>query len=141
MLNQKPTGWLVILGDDNDQAEPGVTLTARTGALQDKDGLGELSFQWKRDGTAIDGATDETYTVVDEDLGSNISFTVSYIDGAGHHEVVDSRDEVGVPFPGGFYERLYLKHIGAIDPKGLAWWRTRSEAWFVAAAKRDGTLK
>lgn len=137
-MNHKPTGWLVILGDTHDEAKPGVTLTARTGALRDKDGLGKLSFQWKRDDQAIPGATDETYTVTDEDLGSNISFTVSYIDGAGNHEVVDSRDKAAVPLPGGYWEKLYLKYHGKIDPVGLAWWREAGEIMFVRGIKARG---
>lgn len=43
--------------------------------------------------------------------------------------------------PSGFFERLYMRHIGKIDPVGLAWWETHSEQWFVEAAEKDGSLK
>lgn len=43
--------------------------------------------------------------------------------------------------PAGFFEKLYLRHIGKIHPVGLAWWETQAEKWFVEAAERDGSLK
>ena len=49
-------------------------LTADTSTLADEDGLGTLSYQWSRDGSPIDGATDTRMLV-------QITLQVSYTDG------------------------------------------------------------
>uniref|UniRef100_UPI002FC9DBF7 beta strand repeat-containing protein n=1 Tax=Hydrogenophaga sp. TaxID=1904254 RepID=UPI002FC9DBF7 len=61
-------------------------LTAVASGMSDGDGLGEFSYQWLRDGTAISGATNATYQLGDADAGRSISVRVSYQDGAGNTE-------------------------------------------------------
>ncbi|MBI1195981.1 MAG: hypothetical protein GC138_09050 [Gammaproteobacteria bacterium] len=68
----------------------GQTLTADAGGMSDPDGLGVFSYQWKRDGSAISGATSSTYTLALADVGAAISATVSFTDGGGTLESVTS---------------------------------------------------
>ncbi len=84
--NTPPTGMVVITGS----AVQGQTLTADTSTLADADGLGTFSYQWKRNGAAIAGATASTYTLVQADVGSTITVTVSYTDGGGTAESLTS---------------------------------------------------
>ena len=62
----------------------GQTLTAVTTNLS---GNGALTYQWNRDGTAISGATNSTYTVVSADIGKNITVRVTR---AGYSGYIDS---------------------------------------------------
>ncbi|KZR79885.1 LVIVD repeat [Synechococcus sp. MIT S9504] len=90
-VNDLPTGSVTISGTPTQ----GQTLTAAN-TLADADGLGTISNQWKRAGTAISGATSANYTLVQADVGSAISVTTSYTDGAGTVESVDSDDTSAV---------------------------------------------
>jgi Ca2+-binding RTX toxin-like protein len=64
----------------------GQTLTATLGS--DPDGAGTApTFQWLRNGVAIDGAIGATYTLTAADVGSTISVEASYIDGQGFDSV------------------------------------------------------
>ncbi|MFO6424100.1 choice-of-anchor U domain-containing protein [Motilimonas sp. KMU-193] len=74
--NDAPTGTVTISGT----ATQGQTLTANN-TLADADGLGALSYQWKRGGANISGATSSTYTLTQDDVGETIAVTVSYTDG------------------------------------------------------------
>jgi hypothetical protein len=64
------TGTVSITGN----VQVGQTLTANTANL---DGSGTISYQWKRAGTAISGATNSTYTVQSADVDNTISVTVT----------------------------------------------------------------
>jgi uncharacterized protein (TIGR02145 family) len=57
----------------------GETLTAQTASLTSTPSvtLGTLSYQWKRNGTDINGATAQTYTLVQVDITATITVTVS----------------------------------------------------------------
>ena len=68
-------------GSDNDSG---------TSALSDADGLGAFSFQWLRNGVAVAGATASSYTLGDLDVGSVMRVQVSWVDGQGTTESVDS---------------------------------------------------
>ena len=85
-VNDDPTGAVTITGTPTQ----GQTLTAVTTTIRDVDGLGTFSYQWKRAGTDISGATSSTYTLVQDDVDSAISVTVSYTDGEGTAESLDS---------------------------------------------------
>ena len=86
-------------------AQVGQTLTAGFGTIADTNGLPSGSFptgytfQWLRGGTTISGATAQTYTLVDADIGSGISVTVSFRDGAGNDESLTSAATAAVAAP------------------------------------------
>ncbi len=85
-INDAPAGGVSLGGV---AAEDGV-LTADASALSDLDGLGELSYQWLRDGEAIEGATDASLALTQEDAGDRFEAVVSYTDGFGASEAVSS---------------------------------------------------
>lgn len=81
--NRPATGQPTITGS----TARGNTLTAGMGDIADEDGLpdsfpGDYTFQWLRGGTAINGATNQTYTTALADVGERISVRVSFLDGA-----------------------------------------------------------
>ncbi|HYD75388.1 choice-of-anchor U domain-containing protein [Ramlibacter sp.] len=95
----------LVLGDGTitqnapAQGQPVITGTATedqvlsvdTSGISDGDGLGTgFSYQWLRDGTEIDGATDVTYQLGDADAGRSISVRVAWQDGAGNAESLTS---------------------------------------------------
>ncbi|MDC0012463.1 cadherin repeat domain-containing protein [Octadecabacter sp.] len=86
--NDLPTGSITIVGTASQENE----LTVKVDALEDQDGLGALSYQWLRDGSNISGATSTAYTLVEADVGKNISVRVTYTDGYGASETVTSSE-------------------------------------------------
>ena len=86
--NDVATGAPTVTGTLSQNRE----LTVDTSSIVDADGLGEFSYQWNRDGVAIEGATAETYTLDELDIGANISVTVSFTDGFGAPESVVSAE-------------------------------------------------
>ncbi len=80
--NDAPAGTPGIKGTPTEDQ----TLTADTSGISDEDGLGTFSYQWLRDGVSISGATASTYTLVDADVGAQISVQVTYTDGGGNAE-------------------------------------------------------
>ncbi|MBX9608423.1 MAG: hypothetical protein K2Y51_19550, partial [Gammaproteobacteria bacterium] len=91
-VNDAPQGGVSILssGANVFSAVENDTLSVDTSGLSDADGLGPLSYQWTRDGVAINGATSATYLLKDIDVGSEIRVRVSYVDAAGTPESVTS---------------------------------------------------
>ena len=83
--NDPATGTLTIAGS----AWLFERLTVQS-TLVDADGLGTLSFQWLRDGSAIVGASSATYALVAADVGTAITVRASYTDGGGTAERVTS---------------------------------------------------
>ncbi|MCP5143388.1 MAG: hypothetical protein H6978_01035 [Gammaproteobacteria bacterium] len=81
-VNDTPIGLPVITGTATEDQ----TLTADTSGIADVDGLGSFSYQWFRDGTAINGATASTFVLGDADVGTTITVQVSYQDGQGFNE-------------------------------------------------------
>jgi hypothetical protein len=53
-------------------------------------------YQWRRNGTAISGSTDSTYTVVSADVGTTISCTVAAINAAGTSGAVGTAESLAV---------------------------------------------
>ncbi|MGH8670906.1 MAG: beta strand repeat-containing protein, partial [Burkholderiales bacterium] len=81
-VNDPPVGVPTITGTvQEDQI-----LTADTSGISDADGLGAFSYQWLRNGAAIGGATSNTYTLGDADVGTQISVQVGYTDAQGTAE-------------------------------------------------------
>ncbi|MDO6523956.1 hypothetical protein Q4578_20375 [Shimia thalassica] len=81
-----PSGEMLIEGNPLQ----GQTLTANTTDLADENGLGTFRYQWLRDGNEIEGASNQTYELVQDDVNSEISVRVTYIDGIGVEESVTS---------------------------------------------------
>ncbi len=79
------TGAVTIAGT----AKTGQTLTA-SNTLADVDGLGAISYQWAKDGTAVSGATNSTLVLADADVGSTFTVTASYTDDDGTAESATS---------------------------------------------------
>ena len=50
------------------------------GTLTDEDGTNDIRYQWFADDSAIDGATNNTYTLKTEDIGKVITVQVTYND-------------------------------------------------------------
>ena len=77
--NNTPLGSVTIDGD----AIQGSTLLANTSTVDDYDGLGTLSYQWFANGESIVGATQDTFTLTQSEVGKEITVNVSYTDGYG----------------------------------------------------------
>ena len=90
--NDVPTGAPVITGTFSQDR----VLSVDISSIADADGLGDFSYQWNRDGAAIEGATAATYTLSEADVGANISITVSYTDGYGAAESVVSAETADI---------------------------------------------
>jgi CSLREA domain-containing protein len=91
-VNDLPVGVPVITGTVAEDQ----TLTADTSGISDADGLGAFSYQWRRDGINIAGATADTYSLGDADVGAQISVQVSYTDGQGTLETLTSAPTAAV---------------------------------------------
>jgi hypothetical protein len=85
-LNDAPTGAVAISGVATEDQ----TLGADTTDIGDADGLGAFTYQWLRDGAVVAGATGATYLLGDADVGARIVLRVSWIDGQGTVETLDS---------------------------------------------------
>lgn len=94
-VNQSPTGSVTI---DNTAPTVGDTLTA-SNTLADIDGLGSITYQWRRSGENISGATGTTYVVTITDVSNTISVVASYTDQQGTQESVASSETSAVPLP------------------------------------------
>ena len=85
-------------------AQVGETLTALTNGITDADGLTNVSYsyQWLADDANIQGATNSTYTLSDEDEGKSIEVRVSFTDAADNAETRTSEatDTVAATKPG-----------------------------------------
>ena len=83
--NDLPTGSVSIAGT----LTQGQTLTA-SNTLADADGLGTVSYQWYANGTAISGATAQTYTLKQAEVGKIMTVKASYTDQQGTLESMTS---------------------------------------------------
>ena len=84
-VNDSPTGSVTISGTPAQ----GETLTS-SNTLDDADGMGDVSYQWLRDGAVIVGASAATYTLSQTDVGAEIAARATYVDGQGNTETVTS---------------------------------------------------
>jgi len=96
--NQVPTGSVLISGIE----EEGEVLTF-TNNLADAEDMGVVSYQVKRDGVNISGATASTYTLVTADIGKLITVEGSYTDGEGDAESKTSAPTGLIVASGGGY--------------------------------------
>jgi len=94
-VNHKPVGTPAISGT----AVEGETLLAVTSTIADSDGLGAFSYQWRRGDDDISGATSSSYALTVDDVGYAISVRISYVDGRGRAESLQSgrSDKVKMP--------------------------------------------
>ncbi len=101
-LTSDPTGEVTAAPAQNTQAtgapsisgtaQVGSTLTADTTGIADTDGLTGVSYsyQWRADDANVQGATDATYTLAEDDEGKAIKVLVSFTDDAGNMESLPS---------------------------------------------------
>lgn len=99
--NNPATGAVTVIG----AASVGSVLSAGI-ALQDADGIGALKFRWQSstDGvtwTDINGATSPGLALTSAQLGLRVRVQVSYTDGQGNAELVNSSATVEVGGPNG----------------------------------------
>ena len=115
-VNTAPMGSPTITGT----AQVGETLTADVSGIADADGLDNVTFgyQWiANDGTsdsAIENATDATYTVVPADADKTLKVRVTFTDNGGTEETLVSvaTEDVTVPLVAVF-EDVPAEHDGA----------------------------
>lgn len=79
--NHAPAGSVSVTGSLLEDA-----VLSASNTLSDRDGMGELQYQWLRDGAAISGATRQTYALGQADVGKALSVRASYVDGDGKYE-------------------------------------------------------
>ncbi|SFD15889.1 Ig-like domain-containing protein [Pseudoalteromonas denitrificans] len=82
-VNDLPTGAVLILGEAKEKS----TLTA-SNTLVDKEGLGTISYTWKRGNISV--STANSYILTSDDIGSLMTVIASYTDGKGSVETVTS---------------------------------------------------
>ncbi|WP_406644717.1 type I secretion C-terminal target domain-containing protein [Aliisedimentitalea scapharcae] len=88
VLNIAPTGAPVVQGDPSI----GSTLAIEISGISDLDGLGPFTFQWIRGETPIPGMTGGSYQIQPGDVGSAITVQVTYVDGFGTLEQIESAE-------------------------------------------------
>ena len=86
--NYPAAGWPTIGGTP----QVGETLTVHTSGISDGDGLTNVSYsyQWLADDADIEGKTDSTYVVSDDDVGKAIKVRVSFADDRSNTEALTS---------------------------------------------------
>jgi Ca2+-binding RTX toxin-like protein len=84
-INHTPSGVVKMEGEMKQNKVITVTNT-----IADADGIvGNISYQWLSNGTAVKNATGETYKLTAVDIGKTLSVTASYTDGLGKLEHVN----------------------------------------------------
>ena len=94
--NNPPTGTMAVVGS----AVQGSTLATQS-TLADADGLGSFSYRWQSsaDGSSwadIGGATAASFTPAQAEVGRQLRVVVSWTDGQGHAETVNSASTAAV---------------------------------------------
>ena len=136
--------FVVTSSDDINAVSAGDVLSVALGT-SDPDGDGIFTYQWKRGGGDIVGATSAAYVVTAADQGRALTVTVSYTDGGGTDEHVTS-DAIDIPAASAstdqvsfviasdgnveapFVGDLLSATQNAVDPQGDG---TFSYQWFV----------
>ena len=83
-----PTSGHVVL--NITQPKQFELLTADVSNISDNDGISNVTYQWLLDGTPIEGETSLNYRIKEADLGSDISFVLTVLDGEGNSSTVNS---------------------------------------------------
>ncbi|MDP2579341.1 hypothetical protein Q8W37_05310 [Shimia thalassica] len=122
-VNDTPDGGVSITGSPIENTTLGLSIY-----LVDEDGLGTLSYQWMRGADPIAGATSDTYLLVSDDVGANVSVRVSYTDQQGTDEVVSSAANLIEPDSG-------VTHVGTDEVNYLE--GTGDSDWIEARASND----
>ena len=90
--NDAPTGSVKITG----ALRVGSTIAADASTLADLDGLGPLTYQWKADQIDIANASQSDLVLTPDLIQKRISLHVSYTDGHGFVETMDSAQTAAV---------------------------------------------
>ena len=90
-INDAPGGAVLLSGTSKEDQ----TLTANASSLTDEDGLGSVTMQWQYESvtgawTDIAGATGNTFTLGDAQVGKAVRATAKYTDLHGTGEIVAS---------------------------------------------------
>ena len=119
VANTPATGAPAITGT----VQVGETLTADTSGIADTNGLENVTFtyRWLADDTAVQGATNATYTLVEDDEGQTIKVEVSFTDDAGNDETLTSTDTAAVAAPEPPAKPTGLSAVVFHDAVTLAW--------------------
>ena len=91
-VNDAPTGLPEIVG----LARIGRTLSVSTANVADEDGLGAFSYQWFRNGVAVNGANGPTFKLAAFDLLAQFTVSTTYADAFGYHETLSSLPTLAV---------------------------------------------
>ena len=141
-LTSDPTGEVAPKPNTQATGQPsisgtvrvGQTLTADVTGIADEDGLDNVTFsyQWLADDTNIQGATDLTYTLTEDDEGKAITVTVNFTDAEDNEESLTS-DPTGAVEPAPNSEAT-----GALTITGTAQVGERLTADVTGIADADG---
>ncbi len=86
-VNDLPSGQVAV---DDTTPTQGQTLNASHN-LADADGMGNIAWQWQRNGVDIAGATGSSYVTTQDDVGAVLRVVATYVDGQGTVETVASQ--------------------------------------------------
>jgi hypothetical protein len=133
-VENRPTGGLDVVPAET---EPG--LWRIFNVLEDADGMGTVSYQWKVDGQAIPGATGTEFRTTLAQIDKHVEVVASWIDGRGHAESVSSDDLLflwpshwGTAAVTGTFAPGQTLHATVTDPEGL------TKVYFAWDTSTDG---
>ena len=83
--NEPPVGRIVINGEAIEDQVISVSHN-----IDDANGMGEVEYQWYRNGEPLPGEVGETYLLTDDDIRQRVWVTASYVDGLENTEHLSS---------------------------------------------------
>jgi hypothetical protein len=133
-VENRPTGGLDVVPAET---EPG--LWRIFNVLDDADGMGTVSYQWKVDGKPVAGATGTEFRTTLAQIDKHVEVVASWIDGRGHAESVSSDDLLflwpshwGTAAVTGTFAPGQTLHATVTDPEGL------TKVYFAWDTSTDG---
>ncbi|MEW8022715.1 MAG: hypothetical protein ACH255_01915 [Candidatus Thiodiazotropha sp.] len=90
--NEPASGRVIISGEAADDQ---VVATSHT--VRDSNGMGEIRYQWHRNGQPIPGAIYDSYLLTDDDVGHDIHCVISFEDGLGVTGLRPTAAHRGIP--------------------------------------------